>query len=30
MKRVVNAVVRIEYEQDDNSYYADGFRTVVG
>lgn len=23
MKRVVNAVVRIEYEQDDNSYYAD-------
>lgn len=23
MKRVVNAVVRIEYEQDDNSYHAD-------
>lgn len=23
MKRVINAVVRIEYEQDDNSYYAD-------
>lgn len=23
MKRVVNAVVRIEYEQDDNIYYAD-------
>lgn len=23
MKRVINAVVRIEYEQDDNSCYAD-------
>ena len=23
MKRVINAVVRIEYEQDDCSYYSD-------